>query len=205
MNKLEMEEESIYFQALLLGDSTVGKTSFLIRYTDEDFKDTLFTIGIDSRIQNLKKNNLNITLKIYDTAGQERYRSIVQNYYKGADGIILMYDITNKSSFESIEQWINNIKESSNYENIGLVVVGNKCDLENNRVVKKEEKELLEKEIEMKIIEASAKLDINVKESFNLLIDKMIEKKSNKFSLSNTIKIKNEDKKTGDCCIKKKK
>ena len=200
-----MKEESIYFQALLLGDSTVGKTSFLIRYTDEDFKDTLFTIGIDSKIQNLKKNNRNITLKIYDTAGQERYRSIVQNYYKGADGIILMYDITNKNSFESIEQWINNIKESSNYENIGLVVVGNKCDLENNRVVKKEEKELLEKEIEMKIIEASAKLDINVKESFNLLIDKMIEKKSNKFSLSNTIKIKNEDKKTGDCCIKKKK
>ena len=200
-----MKEESIYFQALLLGDSTVGKTSFLIRYTDEDFKDTLFTIGIDSKIQNLKKNNLNITLKIYDTAGQERYRSIVQNYYKGADGIILMYDITNKNSFESIEQWINNIKESSNYENIGLVVVGNKCDLENNRVVKKEEKELLEKKIEMKIIEASAKLDINVKESFNLLIDKMIEKKSNKFSLSNTIKIKNEDKKTGDCCIKKKK
>ena len=200
-----MKEESIYFQALLLGDSTVGKTSFLIRYTDEDFKDTLFTIGIDSKIQNLKKNNRNITLKIYDTAGQERYRSIVQNYYKGADGIILMYDITNKNSFESIEQWINNIKESSNYENIGLVVVGNKCDLENNRVVKKEEKELLEKKIEMKIIEASAKLDINVKESFNLLIDKMIEKKSNKFSLSNTIKIKNEDKKTGDCCIKKKK
>ena len=200
-----MKKESIYFQALLLGDSTVGKTCFLIRYTDEDFKDTLFTIGIDSKIQNLKKNNRNITLKIYDTAGQERYRSIVQNYYKGADGIILMYDITNKNSFESIEQWINNIKESSNYENIGLVVVGNKCDLENNRVVKKEEKELLEKKIEMKIIEASAKLDINVKESFNLLIDKMIEKKSNKFSLSNTIKIKNEDKKTGDCCIKKKK
>ena len=200
-----MKEESIYFQALLLGDSTVGKTSFLIRYTDEDFKDTLFTIGIDSKIQNLKKNNLNITLKIYDTAGQERYRSIVQNYYKGADGIILMYDITNKNSFESIEQWINNIKESSNYENIGLVVVGNKCDLENKRVVKEEEKELLEKKIGMKIIEASAKLDINVKESFNLLIDKMIEKKSNKFSLSNTIKIKNEDKKTGDCCIKKKK
>ena len=205
MNKLEMEEESIYFQALLLGDSTVGKTSFLIRYTDEDFKDTLFTIGIDSRIQNLKKNNLNITLKIYDTAGQERYRSIVQNYYKGADGIILIYDITNKKSFESIEQWINKIKESSDYQNIGLVVVGNKCDLENNRVVKKEEKELLEKKIEMKIIEASAKLDINVKESFNLLIGKMIEKKTNKFSLSNTIKIKNEDKKTSDCCIKKKK
>ena len=200
-----MKKESIYFQALLLGDSTVGKTSFLIRYTDEDFKDTLFTIGIDSKIQNLKKNNRNITLKIYDTAGQERYRSIVQNYYKGADGIILMYDITNKNSFESIEQWINNIKESSNYENIGLVVVGNKCDLENNRVVKKEEKELLEKKIEMKIIEASAKLDINVKESFNLLIGKMIEKKTNKFSLSNTIKIKNEDKKTSDCCIKKKK
>ena len=200
-----MEEESIYFQALLLGDSTVGKTSFLIRYTDEDFTDTLFTIGIDSKIQKLKKNNRNITLKIYDTAGQERYRSIVQNYYKGADGIILMYDITNKNSFESIEQWINNIKESSNYENIGLVIVGNKCDLENKRVVKKEEKELLEKKIEMKIIEASAKLDINVKESFNLLIDKMIEKKSNKFSLSNTIKIKNEGKKTGDCCIKKKK
>ena len=120
-----MEEESIYFQALLLGDSTVGKTSFLIRYTDEDFTDTLFTIGIDSKIQKLKKNNRNITLKIYDTAGQERYRSIVQNYYKGADGIILMYDITNKNSFESIEQWINNIKESSNYENIGLVIVGN--------------------------------------------------------------------------------
>ena len=206
-----MEENSLYFQVLILGESSVGKTSFLTRYVDDNFKDiNLFTVGIDSRTHNLRRNNKNIMLKIYDTAGEERFRSIVKNYYKGADGIILMYDITNKYSFDSINYWLKSIKEATDEEKIGLVVVGNKIDLENKREVKNEETESLEKEIKMKIIEASAKLDLNVKETFNSLVDKMIEKKGNESSLTNTIKIKNVNIENGDknnsgCCLFKKK
>ena len=184
------------FRILLLGDSTVGKTSFLNRYLGESFENfNLATHGIESRFQQIKVDNQEIMLRIYDTAGEEKYKSLVKNYYRGADGIILIYDIGNKNSFESITQWIENIKEATKYENLAIVVCANKCDLEENeKQVKSKEKDELENEIDLKIIETSAKLDINVKETFDNLVKKMMklkkEIKNENLSLENTIKIK---------------
>jgi small GTP-binding protein len=117
------------FNILLLGDSNVGKTSFIDRYCGKDFNQNIATIGVESRIKDIVKNNNSIKLCIYDTAGQERYRKIVNNYYKGADGIILMYDVSNIDSFNAIRIWIESIKLNLEIQKIGFIVVENKCDL----------------------------------------------------------------------------
>ena len=197
------------FKILLLGDSTVGKTTFLERYCGEDFKQNLGTMGIDSKIKDIEKNNIEIKLRIYDTAGQERFRSIVKNYYKGADGILLIYDVSNVNSFNSIKIWIEGIKDSIDLEKIGFIVVENKCDLpDEEKKITKEMRNEMEKIIGFEIIIASAKDKTNVDESFDLLIDKMLkfkEKKENT-TFTSSIKIENkpEDKSEkikGDCCF----
>ena len=204
-----MEENSITFKILLLGDQNVGKTSFMLRYCDDGFDgETVCTVGVDSKIKTINKNNKEIKLKIYDTAGQERFRSIVKNYYKGADGILLLYDISNLRSFESITNWIKSLKDAINLEKISLVIIGNKCDvLQEERKVTEEMKRKLEEEIGMKIIETSAKNNINIEEAFDSLINKIIDIRfSNKLENNKTFKLEKEDlkkKKKPNCFLKK--
>ena len=204
-----MEEDAPTFKILLLGDSTVGKTSFMIRYLDDTFDDTLFTMGIDSRYKDLVRNNKKIFLRIYDTAGQERFRSIVKNYYKGADGILLMYDVTKLESFNSIKRWVEGIKENIKMEELGLIIVGNKCDLKKEKIITDEMKKELEDSLNIKIIEGSAKEKINVNESFEKLVDIMMEikMKNNNLDKNKTIKLDNiEDiNKEEKCCLFRKK
>ena len=207
-----MEEDAPTFKILLLGDSTVGKTSFMIRYLDDTFDDTLFTMGIDSRYKDLVRNNKKIFLRIYDTAGQERFRSIVKNYYKGADGILLMYDVTQLESFNSIKRWVEGIKENIKMEELGLIIVGNKCDLKKEKIITDEMKKELENSLNIKIIEGSAKEKINVNESFEKLVDIMMEikMKNNNLDKNKTIKLDNiedlEDiNKKEKCCLFRKK
>ena len=181
----------------------------MLRYCDNDFKgETFFTLGVDSKIKTINKNNKEIKLKIYDTAGQERFRSIVKNYYKGADGILLLYDISNLRSFESITNWIKSLKDAINLEKISLVIIGNKCDvLQEERKVTEEMKRKLEEEIGMKIIETSAKNNINIEEAFDSLVNNLIGiHSSNKFEKNKTLKLEKEDlknKNKPNCCLKK--
>jgi len=170
------KEGFIYFKLLLLGDSSVGKTSFILRFCDNKFdEDSLTTIGLDQKNKYVKVGDKKIELRIWDTAGQERFRSIAKNLYKGADGIIIMYDISKKESFKGIKGWINGIKESVDISKIALIVVGNKCDLPNEqKEVDEEDKNFFEKQFKMKIIEASAKTNVNVSESFIAIIEKML-------------------------------
>ena len=206
-------EEELQFKILLLGESSVGKTCFLLRYCDADFQESISTQGIDSRIKDLKRNGQKIKLSIYDTAGQERFRSLVQNLYKAADGILLIYDVSKVESFNLINKWINGIKENVDIEKIGFIVVGNKIDLpENIKEVNEKMKKDLEKQLGYKIIEASAKEDINVTESFELLVDKMIKLKEEKIDKIKSIKIKknsfknnNNKNKKQECCLRKNK
>ena len=199
------------FNVLLLGDTTVGKTSFIDRYCGKDFKQNLATIGIESRVKDIVKNNKDIKLSIYDTAGQERYRKIVKNYYKGADGIILMYDVSNLDSFNAIKIWIESIKENKDIKKIGFIVVENKCDLpDEDKKVTDKMREEMEKDIDLEIIVASAKNKINVDETFDLLVEQLMileGKKIEDDTLINTIKIENNPKekdigkkKKGNCC-----
>ena len=142
-----MSEECVY-KILLLGDSMVGKTCFLLKYTDKSFQEIhMSTIGLDYRLKTLTlKNRKTVKLQIWDTAGQDRFRSITKNYYKKANGIILIYDITNKKSYKNIREWINQIKEEA-VSNVIIYLVGNKIDLEKERKVKTEEGEKLQKNI----------------------------------------------------------
>ena len=208
-----MEEVSL--QVLLLGDTSVGKTCFMTRYIEDKFCNQLNTIGIDSRVKTLERNNKTIYLKIFDTAGQERYRTIVKNYYKGADGIVLIYDVTNLESFKAIKTWVESIKENIDLNEIGLIVVGNKIDLP-DKVISDEDKKELEDSLNTKIIEASAKENIMVKEIFEKLVDIMMEIKSktdkDENVLGNSIKLDqfdlneiNNNEKNSDCCISSKK
>jgi small GTP-binding protein len=163
-----MAKKEAKYKILILGDTQVGKSCFLTRYADNSFQDEyLSTIGMDYKIKNYQaEDGSTIKLYIWDTAGQDRFRSITRNYYKGADGIILIYDITKKDTFENVRNWINNIKDEAP-DRVVLILVGNKVDDERNRVVPKSEGEEIAKEFNLPFFECSAKSDINVTPVFD--------------------------------------
>ncbi|XP_070332816.1 ras-related protein Rab-3C isoform X4 [Odocoileus virginianus] len=126
------------FKLLIIGNSSVGKTSFLFRYADDSFTSAFVsTVGIDFKVKTVFKNEKRIKLQIWDTAGQERYRTITTAYYRGAMGFILMYDITNEESFNAVQDWSTQIKTYS-WDNAQVILVGNKCDMEDERVISTE-------------------------------------------------------------------
>ena len=170
------KKEIIVYKILILGDSNVGKTSILLRFCDGKYDpESLTTVGLDYKKKFIKKKNKNIKLNICDTAGQERFRAIAKSVIKNADGIIIMYDISKKNTFHSIKDWINSIKENVDINKIGLVIAGNKMDLNNNREVDESMRKNLEEKQKIKVIETSAKDNTNVNELFIKLVDKMEE------------------------------
>ena len=207
---------------LILGNSSVGKTSFLIRFCDEKFdSDILTTVGVDYKKKFIKRNDKKINLHICDTAGQERFRAIARNLYKNADGIVLMYDISNQKSFQDIKNWINSIKDNIDLNKIGMVIVGNKIDLKEERVINEEMRQNLEEKENITVLEASAKDNINVNDVFIALIDRMEklnlgvkhqssyddnDEDSEDNPKKQTIKLKNNEKENNtnnNCCLKK--
>ena len=166
-----MSDDCVY-KVLLLGDSTVGKTCFLLRYCDKTFQEAhLSTIGLDYRLKTMTlENGKNIKLQIWDTAGQDRFRAITKNYYKGANGIILIYDVTNMQSYENVKNWIAQIKEEAN-QNVLIYLAGNKIDVsEDLRVVKTEDGKKIADEFKLPFYETSAKSGTNVNKIFEELV-----------------------------------
>ena len=201
----------ITYKILILGDSTVGKTAFIVRFCEGKFEeDSLTTIGLDSKVKFISRQDKKIQLQIWDTAGQERFRSLSKSWYKGADGILLMYDISNYDSFKHIKNWINDIKTNISipFEKLALIVIGHKSDLpEEKRKVDKNDIQTFENSHGIKIIEASAKIDKNVNESMIALIDKMLELGVGKIKTGDEdeddnkkLSLKKTKKKKGDCC-----
>ena len=171
-----MTDELVY-KVLLLGDSSVGKTCFLLRYCDKSFQEAhLSTIGLDYRLKSMTlQNDKNIKLQIWDTAGQDRFRAITKNYYKGANGIILIYDVTNKQSYENVKNWLTQIKEEAN-PNVMIYLAGNKIDVEEEqRVITTEDGQKIADEYKLPFKETSAKNGINVNEIFQELVEKIDE------------------------------
>ena len=193
-----MEKKEVLYKILLLGDSSVGKTCFLMRYTDNTFQEIhMSTIGLDYKLKNVQLDDGKmVKIQIWDTAGQDRFRSITKNYYKGAHGIILIYDITNKKSFENVRTWINQIKEEVS-EKVSIILVGNKIDDEEHRVVATEDGEKIAKELGLMFFECSAKSGVNIDSTFNELVKKTVENYS-KVSKGETLKNKKGGKKV--CC-----
>ena len=167
-----MNDDCVY-KVLLLGDSTVGKTCFLLRYCDKTFQEAhLSTIGLDYRLKTMQlKNGKNIKLQIWDTAGQDRFRAITKNYYKGANGIILIYDVTNLQSYENVKNWISQIREEAN-PNVVIYLAGNKVDVsEQDKLVKTEDGKKTADEYKLPFYETSAKNGVNINEIFEDLVE----------------------------------
>ena len=175
MSEESSNEELIFI--MTLGYYAVGKSSFILRFTENKFENTyLTTVGIDSKFRLLNIQVIQYKVLFYDTAGQERFHSIAPNIIKKANGIIIMYDITNKQSFDSIPEILKAI-ENEKGENFPLILIGNKIDLENERIIKKEEGEELAEKYGMEFIEVSNKEGINIEKAGLSIINKILEKR----------------------------
>ena len=185
---------------IVLGNTSVGKSSFILKYIEDKFVlNYIATLGIDFKQKKLKlKNGQEVRLRIYDTAGQERFKSVAVSFIKKAEGVILIYDIGNKATFESLEEWIKNIKESGK-ENLPIILVGNKCDLppEKRQVELIEGKDKAE-EFNLPFFETSCKEGINIKEVFEKIVEDITGK--NNLSSGGEFKILNKSKSKGKCC-----
>ena len=123
------------FKVLLIGSSGVGKSSLLCRFADNTYSETFNpTIGVDFKIRNCEVDGKVVKLQIWDTAGQERFKTITSSYYKGAHGIIVAYDISDRESFNNVSNWMTEVEKHAS-DNISRILVGNKCDLDHKRVV----------------------------------------------------------------------
>ena len=166
----------LLFKLLLIGDSGVGKTCILFRFSDDAFNTTFIsTIGIDFKIKTIELRGKKIKLQIWDTAGQERFHTITTSYYRGAMGIMLVYDITNSKSFDNIAKWLRNIQEHAN-EDVEKMILGNKCDMEDKRVIPKERGEAIAKENGIRFLETSAKTNVNIDKAFMDLSESILDK-----------------------------
>jgi small GTP-binding protein domain len=165
-----MEQEYDYlFKVLLIGDSSVGKTSVLLRYVEDTFNPEFqTTIGVDFKISTFQLNGKIIKLQLWDTAGQDRFKNIVASYYRGAHGIVLAFDITNHASFQNINRWYD---EAQNYlqKSVPKLLIGNKLDLSSQRAVRTEDAKELADRLGVEYIETSAKNSQNVKLAFETL------------------------------------
>ena len=162
------EEYDFIFKVLLLGNSDVGKSSMLLRFVDSVWNDAFTpTIGVDFKVKTLDINNKRVKMQIWDTAGQERFRTVVSTYFRGAHGILLLYDVTNKDSFKNLENWLIEIEKNSN-QKVLKILIGNKCDLTEDREITTEEGQTFANRNGMEFMETSAKMNTNVSEALLL-------------------------------------
>ena len=193
-----MDENTL--KILLLGDSGVGKTCLMIKFTDKKFNENnCSTIGLEIKNKIIQIDNKQIKLHILDTAGQEKYRSIAKNVIRNADGIIFVFDLSDKDSFKHIKDWLITADEVNN--NFQKILVGNKLDLP-NREIEKEIAEKYSKNHGMNYFETSAKDSINVELIFKEIAGLILSKKSEKIEINKTMKLKNQSNKIKKHCCK---
>ena len=186
MNKID--EKKI----ITLGETSVGKSSLIGYFIDQKFSyNYLPTLGFDFKVKKLElPNGKNIKLKIFDTAGQERFKSMSLSHLKQIDGVLLIYDITNKESFDSVNKWMNDIRQHRE-KKLPIVLCGNKCDLENKRIITKEMGKEKAEENDISFLETSCKDGINIDEAFLELV-KLIDNNNEEGETRETIHINRE-------------
>ncbi|KAK7091683.1 uncharacterized protein [Littorina saxatilis] len=167
MPRYEEDRIDYLFKLVIVGDSGVGKTSLLLKYVDDVFTDTFIsTIGVDFKIRTFDMDGKKVKLQIWDTAGQDRFKNIVSTFYRNAHGILLVYDVTDVTSFQNIQQWLKEIDKYAG-QKAKQVLVGNKCDLAPRRQVSLEEGRALAATTSMMHIETSAKTSANLEALFS--------------------------------------
>ena len=190
------------FKILTIGESGVGKTCILRRFVENKFfKTHLATIGIDFRTKARKVYGKDIKLKIWDTAGQERYHNITNQIFKGSDGIILVFDVTEDNSFSKIQDWIEQVKSNVSQKEISLILIGNKCDIE-ERVISKEKGKELAKILNIDYYETSALNGTGINEAFEGITKTIMKRKNIINNEGRTISLvsNKEEKKKKTCC-----
>ena len=192
------------YKVLLLGNSSVGKTCILIRFSEDTFNDNYeVTIGLNYRIKTITLDNTPIKMQIWDTSGEEKFKAIAKNFYRGAHGVLLVYDICQKNSFLDVKSWIEQIIENADNDDIVMILCGNKCDNEKERKISKEEGENLAKNYGIPFFECSAKNNFNINEIFETMAQKIYTKVGNRQSSSVKLTSNSIKKKIGKCCISK--
>lgn len=161
----------ICVKSIIIGDSGVGKSSLLYRYTDQDWNPHyIATIGVDFKVLTFERNGKVVKLQLWDTAGQERFRTITHAYYRGAHGIMLVFDVTNMESFDNLSTWLQDVRKFS-VDGAPMILVGNKADCASKRVVTREAAESLAEKLQCKYFETSARENAAVDEAFNYMVD----------------------------------
>jgi Ras-related protein Rab-1A len=194
------------FKLVIVGDSGVGKSSVMLRFSDDKFEiEHMSTIGVDFRFRTVVIDKTTVKLQIYDTAGQERFKTITNAYYRGADGIILCYDVTDKDSFDHVDEWLAEISRNIfDEKDVCKLIIGNKADLKDDRVISEEAGQHCADKNKCLFLETSAKVATNVdtafltvaKELVNLRKKNKIKEESNK-----TVELKEPVKKVPlKCC-----
>jgi small GTP-binding protein len=170
------EEDYTYlFKVVIIGDSGVGKSNIFTRFIKDEFNlDSKATIGVEFSAKNITINDKVIKAQVWDTAGQERFRALAKNYYRGAVGALVVYDITNYDSFKNAEKWLKEVKEHAEPHLVTLLI-GNKCDLEENRAVKTEDATEFAEKAGLGFVETSAKNNLNIDSAFNRLVTEVFE------------------------------
>ena len=174
------QEYDYLFKLLLIGNSSVGKSSLLFRFVENVWDDSFVpTIGVDFKLKTLEVNGKKVKLQIWDTAGQERFKNITASYYRGGNGVLVVYDITERESFDNLTSWLIEIEKNAN-KNVYKLLIGNKCDLEDKRKVTYQEGKDFAESNGMKFIETSAKDNTKVQEAFELLTSEIMKSAVNK-------------------------
>lgn len=194
------------FKLLIIGDSGVGKSSLLLRFSDNTFTGSyITTIGVDFKIKTVNLDGQKVKLQIWDTAGQERFRTITSTYYRGTHGVVIVYDVTNGETFANVKRWLQEIDQ--NCDVVNSVLVGNKNDTPERKVVLTEDAQRFADSMNIQLFETSAKDNINVEEMFMAITRLVLRTKLNSIEQRNDTKDvvslrdkKKNKKKNSSCC-----
>ncbi|XP_067409984.1 ras-related protein Rab-10-like [Emydura macquarii macquarii] len=192
----------LLLKIVMAGESCVGKTSVVRRYTEPGPPARrgayIATVGIDFKVKTITCNDTTVKLQIWDTAGQEQFHTLCTSYFRGAHGFVLVYDITNLDSFQGITNWIKDIHEKANDE-VDIVLLGNKCDKDMERVISKRSGEKLAWEYGVPFFETSATDNINIDDAFSVLTKQILNKNSSVLNDLDVVDL-NESKTKKTCC-----
>ena len=208
MSKQKEKNPLMKISIILVGDTNVGKTSIFKRYYNKEFKESKnATIGVEFQAKEFKYNGKKYTIQIFDTAGQERFRSLTESYFHLGDGAFVVFDLTNKNSLISISEWVKDVKEKK--PDIKMLILGNKDDLKNKQISEEEINETLEEYNISKYIRVSAKNGTNIEKAFEEMIDLFENNNNEQGNIENGkekgMKLENNSsKKKSGCCSKKK-
>ena len=193
---MEDDGYDILFKIILVGDTSVGKTNIINKYIKNEFREDFYaTIGVEFSHKKFVVENRKIKAQIWDTAGQERYKAITRAYYKGAKGAFIVYDITRKETFDDVDKWRNELISSCNQE-ITVMLIGNKCDLEDQREISKEQGEEKARSMNASFFETSALSKVNIDDIFNEIVNNIFQRtKGQKNDDDDDIEIINENEK----------